>query len=43
MEKNELMCTMSMQEQLKTDDSGALGFLINTVVDALTGKITLYV
>jgi hypothetical protein len=43
MKKNELMCTMSMQEQLKTNGGGALGLLINTVVDALTGKITLYV
>lgn len=43
MKKNELMCTMSMQEQQETNGGGALGLLINTVVDALTGKITLYV
>ena len=43
MEKNEMMCTMSVQEQQGTNGGGALDLLINAVVDALTGRITLYV
>lgn len=38
MEKNEMMCTMSMQEQQETNGGGALDLLINVVVDALNGR-----
>lgn len=43
MERNELMCAMSMQEQQETNGGGSLDLLINVVVDALNGRITFYV
>lgn len=43
MEKNEMMRTMSVQEQQRTNGGGALDLLINVVVNALNGKKTLYV
>lgn len=43
MGKNGMMCTMSMQERLNTDGGKTLCLLINTVMDDLTGKITLYI
>lgn len=34
---------MNLKEMQETNGGGALGLLINTVMDALIGKITLYV
>lgn len=43
MEKNEMMRTMSVQEQQGTNGGGTLDLLINVVVNALNGRKTLYV
>ena len=43
MEKNEMMRTMSLQEQQEINGGGALDILINTIVDVLNGRIPVYV
>ena len=41
MKKNELMRTMSLQEQQEINGGEALDVLINTIVDILNGRILL--
>ncbi|WP_262890842.1 hypothetical protein [Phocaeicola faecicola] len=43
MKKNELMRTMSLQEQQEINGGEALDVLINTIVDILNGRIPIYV
>lgn len=43
MKKNELMRTMSLQEQQEINGGEALDVLINTIVDVLNGRIPIYV
>lgn len=43
MEKNEMMRTMSLQEQQEISGGGALDILISTIVDVLNGRIPVYV
>lgn len=43
MKKNELMRTMSLQEQQEINGGEALDVLINTIVYILNGRIPIYV
>ena len=43
MKKNELMRTMSLQEQQEINGGEALDVFINTIVDILNGRIPIYV
>ena len=43
MEKNEMMRTMSLQEQQDIKGCGALYIFINTIVDVLNVRIPVYV